>query len=92
MSDDVMRITGVAIKHGDLVICLPKPNRHHHVIKYMVKELGIIPPVGHSDGCQGFYLNDGTYLTRSEARALVVSTGQCLTPDHSVYLFSEDLW
>ena len=56
-------IIGVAIKHGDLVVGLPKPNRHHHVIKHLVKVLGINKPVGHKG--QGFYL---TTLTNTVAR------------------------
>lgn len=90
---DSNEIIGVAIKHNDLVACLPKPNRHHHVITYMVDTLGIDPPVGHQgkDG-QGFYLSNGEYLNRYDARTLAIETGQCETPDHARELFSEDLW
>ena len=83
-------IIGVAIKHGDLVVGLPKPNRHHHVIKHLVKVLGINKPVGHKG--QSFYLADGTYINRQEARKLAIKSGQCSNPEHSTELFSEDLW
>lgn len=86
-------IIGVAIKHGDLVIALPRPNRHHSVINYMVHNLGITPPVGHQheDG-QGFYLADGTYLNRRQARQYAIDHKQCIEPENPLELFSEDLW
>ncbi|MBE0438222.1 MAG: hypothetical protein IBX57_00450 [Gammaproteobacteria bacterium] len=85
-----MEIIGVAVKHKDLVIALPKPNRHHDVILHLVDVLGVTPPVGH-DG-QGFYLEDGTYLDREEARIHALTTGQVKTTITGVDLFSEDLW
>lgn len=86
-------IIGVAIKHGDLVIALPRPNRHYHVIKHMVDVLRIEQPIGHQheDG-QGFYLADGRYLNRRQARQYAIDHKQCLNPSHHRDLFSEDLW
>ena len=83
-------IIGVAIKHGDMVIGLPKPNRHHDVIKYMVQVLGIDGPVGHEG--QGFYDAKGRYLDRNFARLSAMRCGQCPYPEHPTELFSEDLW
>ncbi len=83
-------IKGVVIKHKDLVIALPKPNRHHDVIKYMVEVLGIEPPVG-SDG-QGFYLDDGTYLNRKEAMKYETKEKLLITTNIRSQLYSEDLW
>lgn len=85
-------IIGVAVKHGDLVIGLPKPKRHHHVLNHMVNVLGIKPPVGHQQEYgQGFYLADGTYLNRLQAHAYAHDIGQITVTDHPE-LFSEDLW
>lgn len=68
-----MKIIGVAIKHGDMVIGLPKPMRHHNVIRYMINTLGLNAPVGHDcPNGQGFYLEDGTYLDREQAREFVL--------------------
>jgi hypothetical protein len=83
-------ILGVAVKHGDMVIGLPKPNRHHHVIWYIVGNLGIEGPTGHQG--QGFYDNKGKYYNREDAREYVIKTGQCTITDHPTELFSEDLW
>jgi hypothetical protein len=83
-------IIGVAIKHGDMVIGLAKPNRHHHVIRYMVQELGINGPVGQQG--QGFYDATGRYYNREEAREKATRLEQCQKPLHPTELFSEDLW
>jgi len=83
-------IIGVAIKHGDMVIGLPKPNRHHNVIWHIVKDLGIKGPLGFEG--QGFYDNQGKYYNREEAREYAIKTGQCVSPENPRELFSEDIW
>ena len=84
-------IIGVAVKYGDLTICLPKPNRHHNCIREAVVTLGLIPPIG-EDG-QGFYLADGTYLDRVQALQYVKDNNQPLrNPQAHRQLYSEDLW
>ncbi|MCB0176525.1 MAG: hypothetical protein KDJ97_38860 [Anaerolineae bacterium] len=86
-------IIGVAVKQGDLVICLPKPNRHHDCIRYAVEVLGLTPPIGVPAKNQGFYLADGKFLNREQAFKRVKETGQELrNEDAKKYLFSEDLW
>jgi hypothetical protein len=87
-------IIGVAIKKGDLVICLPKPNRHHHVIQYMVADLGLDIPC---TGNQGFYLATGIFLHRDEAMAYVRKYRSKMSPlrNPSIggnILCSDDLW
>ena len=94
MVDKTKWIIGVAIKHGDMVIGLPKPYRHHNVIRHMVDELGITPPVGHQhrDETQGFYLTDGTFLNRRQALKYALDHQQITEADHPTELFSEDVW
>ncbi|MDH4609735.1 hypothetical protein [Pseudomonas sp. BN102] len=62
MSDETQpnHIIGVAVRQGDLVICLPKPNRHHDCIQYAVEVLGLKPPIGAPARDQGIYPADGT--------------------------------
>jgi len=92
-SENNLPIVGVAVKQGDLIICLPRPNRHHNCILYAVEFLGLNPPIGAGASNQGFYLADGTYLTREEALAHVLKINQPLrNPNPKKYLFSEDLW
>lgn len=85
-------ILGVAVIQKNLMICLPKPNRHNHCIKYAVTVLGLTPPIGGLAKHQGFYLADGTYLEREEALIYAREHNQLINKDAKSYLFSEDLW
>lgn len=85
-------IIGVAVKEKDVMVCLPKPNRHHDCIRYAVEVLGIDPPFGCRAIDQGFYLADGTYLQRAEALQYVKNKDQLTNKEAKCYLFSEDLW
>lgn len=83
-------IIGVAIKYGDLIIALPKPNRHHDCIRYAAETLGLAPPIGRKG--QGFYLATGEYLNREDAMEYMKEYyGQKITINPHI-LFSEDLW
>ncbi len=85
-------IIGVAVKQGNLMICLPKPNRHHHCIRYAVDVLGLTPPIGSGKNNQGFYTADGKYLMRAAALKYAKKHGQLINTEARCYLFSEDLW
>lgn len=86
-------IIGVAVRQGDIVIALPRPNRHCHCMAYAVDVLGLTPPIGAPALHQGFYLSDGTYLNRADALQHAKACGQEMrNPDAIAYLFSEDLW
>jgi len=85
-------ILGVAVKQGDLVICLPKPKRHHHCMKYATEVLGLKPPIGAKALHQGFYLKDGTFLNREEAFKYAKEHNQIINSEARHCLFSEDLW
>jgi len=88
------KITGVAIKCGDVVFSLPAPNRHHHVIHH------IVDVTGSGIKCldvQGFITDRGEFLDRRQAMTLAVANGQLnRRPGAQFYqgpeLFSEDLW
>ena len=83
-------LKGVAVKHGDMVVGLPEPNRHHDVIRYIVDVMGITPPIGH-DG-QGFYTEEGKYLTRTEAYEYALKSGIRIKGRCTGVLYSENLW
>lgn len=82
-------IIGVAIKQNGIVFKLPKPNRHHNVIRYMVEEMGLPKPI---KGEQGFYNENGVFINREQALLHVLVNGQISKSQHSIELFSEDLW
>ena len=81
-------IEGVAIIELDKMYKFPKPKRHHHVIKMMVKKHGFRYVAGE----QGFYDENGNFLNREDARNHALECGQVETTDHDKELFSEDLW
>lgn len=85
-------IIGVAVKQKDLMICLPKPNRHHDCIRYAVETLGLTPPIGAPALNQGFYTANGVYLNRERAFLYAKERGQIINPEAHKYLYSEDLW
>ena len=87
-------IIGVAIKGENMLIKMPKPNRHHHCFAYL-KSLGVHATkamVGVKEEDQGFYTHTGRYLNRIEAVKYVKRVKQeTVEPVHGA-LLSEDLW
>lgn len=83
---DKRTITHVAIKYNGKVYSLPKPNRHHHVIRMIG---GISGP-----DTQGFLDSNGNFLDRFEALEVALSAGQVIDTNNirASRLFSEDLW
>jgi hypothetical protein len=74
-------VLGPAIMRGNLVYSLPKPCRHHEVIKHMA-EAGVATPIGHGKDIQGFMTAFGFKDRRMTANIL----------NHKGHLCSEDLW
>lgn len=84
-------ITGSAVKRRDgTFLALPKPNRHHHVLRALVAEGEKTPIIGE----QGFVDDKGNFLDRMQARMHAVECGQVEEDnlDHYREIFSEDLW
>jgi hypothetical protein len=92
MMDESTQITGVAVKYDGKVWSLPKPNRHHNVIRHIATETGT--GINGPD-VQGFITNNGEFLNRKAAMALAAVNGQ-LNRRPGGYpepeLYSEDLW
>lgn len=90
-------ITHVAIRFQDRIWSLPKPNRHHHVIRLIADETGVTSVDAYLDD-QGFLDDQGNYLTREEAFAHAAKAGQLvelMKPENRrnlALLFSEDVW
>jgi hypothetical protein len=87
-------ITHVAIRFQDKVWSLPAPNRHHDVIRHIVKETGV-KSVDVREDDQGFLVNGAIYYRRKPALSYALKHGQC-KPDclgrTLGRLFSEDVW
>lgn len=87
------KLTHVAIRFRGKTYALPAPNRHHHVIAFIVRETGV-DHVDARDEDQGFLDESGTYLNRKQALVSADLLGQ-LKPGTVVrcgQLFSEDVW
>lgn len=71
-------IIGVAVKAGELMVALPKPNRHADCIN-IILSLGLVPNIQNQWGKslhQGFYCEQGKFYTRPQAFLHAVECGQ----------------
>lgn len=86
-------ITHVAIRFGGKIWSLPKPNRHHHVIRLICDQTGATHVDSHGDD-QGFLDASGRYLRRRQALISALANGQVKDPRdiRCNMLFSEDVW
>lgn len=83
------RIAGVAVLYAGKTYKLPAPMRHHNLLHQID---GIAGP-----HAEGFYDEDGFYLTREDAMLRAEQTGQMQRRDGATdykgpQLFSEDVW
>ena len=97
------RIIASAIRFNGAVHSVPRPGRHHDVIRHIVDTNPAIQTVG---GEQGFIAGDGAsqgrFVDRLEARKIAEAAGQIIAgrrdKDGVPYvaqddtLFSEDVW
>ncbi len=85
-----LRVIAAACKVGDLVVSLPPPHRHHHILHalHAIKEgLGMVQPKD-----QAFLLSDGRFVDRKEAAQVALAAGQVQKLHAPPRLFSEDVW
>lgn len=89
MSGACETIVCVAIRHAGQVYSVPRPGRHHHVIRKMAGT-GLGPEAMHD---QGFLTSSGRYVDRKEALRIAAAVGQIKVKTRPAdRLFSEDLW
>lgn len=84
-------IIGVAAKVGELVIALPKPNRHGDCFRH-IRTLGLSKEVELEFGLaknQGFYDENGKYYSRPQAARHAFECGQL---DYDRGYCSEEYW
>lgn len=83
------RIDRAAIKHAGLIHSVPRPGRHHNVIREMAKA-GFGPECMHA---QGFVTDLGRFVDRVEGLRVATKAEQiCNKTGCAHELFSEDLW
>jgi len=88
-------LTELGYSDGDpdhLVLSAPRPARHHHLLHMFFLRFGQSPGAAIN---QGFVTSTGRFVSRTEAHAIAVASGQPMI-DHpsriAGVLFSEDLW
>lgn len=89
--DDLKVETAAIVDADGKVWTLPRPNRHHDIIRVM-RESGYDGPVSHPDQ-QGFMLNNGMFCRRKPAQSIAENAGQVKNGKIIGYtLTTEDLW
>ena len=83
------RLTHVAIRFRGVLYALPAPNRHHHVIREIMRQNPDLCSVNNDE--QGFLDEFGHFLNRKQALVSAVLFNQLRTEPRGV-LTSEDLW
>jgi hypothetical protein len=89
MSNERTPITHVAIRFRGVVYSLPRPSRHHHVIREIIRLNPDVCSVSGEE--QGFLDESGRFLSRAAALVSAVKFGQLRAEPRGV-LTSEDLW
>lgn len=85
----MLTVEAVAILGSNVKIwSLPKPARHHNVIKLMADSGEPIPICGE----QGFILNDGRFVGRKAAANVAIKAKQIESLKWPPNLYSEDMW
>lgn len=84
-------VAGVANVFEDVTYRLFPPNRHRDVIRSALMHINRLPFSGYE---QGFFDNQGVFLTRQDAWAVALSAGQIINPNSPTAgtLYSEDLY
>lgn len=85
-------IVAAAIMYSGKVWTLPKPARHHDIIKNIFDKTGEM--AGNSKMMQGFLDVHGTFIGRKEALRIALAARQVKNESEvrAGMLFSEDLW
>jgi hypothetical protein len=83
-----VRIIAAAIKANGLIMSMPRPARHFHIMAAMPAKMAraVVP----SD--QGFLTDAGTFVGREAGLLIALKAQQLLKPTQHRELFSEDLW
>lgn len=83
------RIEKAAIWHRGRVYSVPRPGRHHDVIRVMHEQYGLGPECTFH---QGFTTDAGRFVDREDAAKIAASAGQLGKRTRPPELYSEDVW
>ena len=83
-------IAAAAIKYKDIIVSMPRPNRHHNIISAIYNLWAI--KTG-SNGVQGFITSTGEFVDRKEGLQIARDNNQIIYKNgNDLILFSEDMW
>lgn len=68
------RVECAAILNSGVVFQMPRPFRHHHLIRAMA-QIGVPTPIN-ATSAGGFVLSDGRFATRRQAKRYAYGAGQ----------------
>jgi hypothetical protein len=90
--DSPERIDRAAVRCGDKVYSVPRPGRHHDILRVIFEANDpLLPLITLRD--QGFVTDQGRFVSREEACVIARAAGQILVKTNPEYqLFSEDVW
>lgn len=84
------KIVGVALQLKDgTIVSLPLPNHHSDLIRSVTASGRVNYYI--STSMQGFVLQNGDFVSRTQAYAIALANRQLKQPKHSKTLYSEDL-
>lgn len=83
-------IVAAAIKYGNVVAFVPKPGRHHDVIRAWFEQTSMTT---RGENEQGFITSEGKFVNRHLAMGIALKHNQIIKKHgHPEMLFSEDMW
>lgn len=89
-------IIGVAVKFNEIMVCQPKPSRHHSCYRNLCEILDVDTlDFANKDFVHGFYTDKGQFLDRKKALQYCIDNHIPHSTQSNLYepmLFSEDLW
>ncbi len=84
------KIVAAAVHAYGATWSLPRPARHHNVLR-AIDEAGL-DAIAPGPSAQGFLTSEGRFVDRQTAVQLAIKAGQIEKPKWPPDLFSEDLW
>lgn len=85
-----MKILAAAVNAYGMIFSMPRPARHHHILRAM-DEAGL-DAIAPGPEAQGFLTSEGEFVDRYKAGRIAIDAGQIDGLSWPPDLFSEDLW
>lgn len=84
-----LSIKQAAIKWGDMIVTMPRPNRHGDIFRAIEETFN---PPEHKYGECGFLDSELNFRGRVQSRYIAQDAGQIVHDDECGFLTTENLW